>query len=495
MSGKTIIPWLLAVGALPLCPAVTSAQPIETLPRDQLATVCWPELAKVRTLTELDPIPVGCELVDCCPGCPKPESLEWRIRLEGGPVQSATLKFDNLSPEQVARLKFDGDVTPLDESGFRIGKSKARILGLPGDARDLPPVGRISLVYDPKWGAGRIAESSKEELSLDADDRDDISLVIEQRLGNVVVNEYLLKYELRFCGPHESDRIDLVENTGNDMAVVLFNGGRDDGACLVDEFVRGTGPIPMGNLVSSSTCPSNVAVFSDDDAMKLLENVGAWTSRPVDALQVPLKPDRLMAPVRVWLVRRDAKTFASESVDVANFFYNANNAGIGFDASGRQDVSRNPAATQATANGCTDLAGLTASEFFVPGRLNVYFVDQATTGFACAKNRNVMFVGTLANHSTLAHEFGHAMSLPDVESTNIGFTNQNVMFEQGGVRKVLSEGQLFRASVHCGSMLNLNGVRAPGEPKRNCPNAFDGELCPSGLKRRCPVITLEVLPN
>src|ERR1041384_8681386 len=34
-------------------------------------------------------VPVGCEAVDCCPGCPGVlEELQWRIRVEGTPLES-----------------------------------------------------------------------------------------------------------------------------------------------------------------------------------------------------------------------------------------------------------------------------------------------------------------------------------------------------------------------------------------------------------------------
>src|SRR5688572_20687449 len=53
-------------------------------------------------------IPVGCEVVDCCPGCPGMDRINWRIRVEGAPLESLSLKFSRLPKDIAGRLKLGG---------------------------------------------------------------------------------------------------------------------------------------------------------------------------------------------------------------------------------------------------------------------------------------------------------------------------------------------------------------------------------------------------
>jgi hypothetical protein len=52
-------------------------------------------------------IPVGCESVLCCPGCPD-VGLDWKIRVPGEPLENVLLQFDNLSPAAVRKLRING---------------------------------------------------------------------------------------------------------------------------------------------------------------------------------------------------------------------------------------------------------------------------------------------------------------------------------------------------------------------------------------------------
>jgi hypothetical protein len=89
VDGKDI---LLTITAILL----TSVSPVSAVNWEITQNLCPENLVLGLPEQTLPPIPVGCEVVDCCPGCPKPDVLDWRIRLEGDLVKSAVLKFSNL---------------------------------------------------------------------------------------------------------------------------------------------------------------------------------------------------------------------------------------------------------------------------------------------------------------------------------------------------------------------------------------------------------------
>ena len=41
-------------------------------------------------------VPVGCEVIDCCPGCPGPGPLVWELQVSGDAVEALMLRFENL---------------------------------------------------------------------------------------------------------------------------------------------------------------------------------------------------------------------------------------------------------------------------------------------------------------------------------------------------------------------------------------------------------------
>ena len=93
----------------------------------------------------------------------------------------------------------------------------------------------------------------------------------------------------------------LSNNASGDSASVLVDARRSTG-CVFEEEHKGAGVIGMGSALSNGGCRSEVAVFSDDDAMKLVPGVGAWTNSG-DTLNINLTLNRLMAPLHVWLAR------------------------------------------------------------------------------------------------------------------------------------------------------------------------------------------------
>lgn len=473
--------FLVAMGLLVLCSGSYAAPgPFYTY------KFCFLDLVLIEE--RIPPIIVGCEVVDCCPGCPGPPPIDWRIRFTGRPFRSVDLKFENLSLEVMKGVKIKGEAKWMDENTLRVdGGGDVILSGFRADAKGRPPVAHPRIVADEKMmkeamDAPRAAGDSSDELGR-------VELAVDQLSGAYIVNEYKLAYVIWRCfpPPRPFDKIDLNNNIGNDNAVVFLDARRSAG-CVNDEIRRGNDIINVGSVLSNGGCNSEVAVFSDDNAMALVTPVNVWTNPLGDILPVNLAP-LLQAPVAVRLLTAGVLARAQGDIANANFLYNSNNAGIGFNAT-FQDLSGNQAAVNLVGTNagamCSNvwLNALTTSAFFTPGRLNVYYVNGAFTGLTCIFNPNIIVVGTTANNQTLAHEFGHSFSLGHTNNL-AGFGTNNVMVGGGALRTHFSEGQDFRMNANAGSTLNTNGVRVG--PTRNCPDGTTSSTC--------PLLSLDAIPN
>ncbi len=453
---------------------------------DILYRFCFDEIIVIDEIPEW--IPVGCEIVDCCPGCPGPP-IDWRIRFESGPVESMILQFENLLPDQAQKLGIKGNAKWLDGNRLQIGRGETILSGFSVDPKARPPVAVPSIAMDKDAIRQSIEAMDKDSKEAEKD-IGSMDFTVEQMLGPFVVNEFRLRYIITRCPPPTlpTDQIDLNSNAANDSAVVLLDARRSSG-CVDDEIQRGNNIISLGSVLSNASCNSEVAVFSDDDAMQLVTPVNAWTNSLGDVLPVDLTPNLLQAPVNVRLLRSGALATAQGDIANANLLYNTNHAGIAFNAT-FTDLSSNTTAVNLigtnSANMCTGawLNAVTTSAFFTPNQLNVYYVNGAFTGLNCIFNRNIIVIGTTANNQTLAHEFGHSFSLGHTNGVP-GFGTNNVMIGGGAGRTHFSEGQDFRMNVNANSTINANGVRTG--PTRNCPDGTTSNTCPA--------LSLDAVPN
>ena len=454
--------------------------------------ICANEVFELPQDLYVEWVPVGCEVVDCCPGCPGIlDKLSWRIKVEGAPLESATLKFSRLPRDVAAGLKFEGTAQGSAEN-LLVGKGEGFISGLPVEIAGRAAVAQLDLGLDKAWVQGQANLSRAGLLArAEAADADSGSITIEQFYGKYRVNEYKIGIRIPRCLFPLTDRIVLSNNASGDSASVLVDARRSAG-CVFEEEHKGVGVIGMGSVLSNGGCRSEVAVFSDDDAMKLVPGVGAWTNFLGDTLNINLTPNRLMAPLHVWLARAGSFATALGDINNANMLYNSNNAGIGFSPI-FHDVAFSPLVVAMIGTGCASAPGLIGSGLFVPGQLNAYYVNGAFTGVNCGVDRNIQYIGTTANNQTLAHEFGHSMSL-DHTNGDPAFPVTNVMIGGGAARTHFADGQSFRMNAHCSSTLNSNGVRAG--PVRRCSNTISGNItCPILMDAHCPPLATDVLPK
>lgn len=440
----------------------------------------------------LPKIPVGCEVIDCCPGCPGPGPIDWRIRIKGDPVKSVIFSFENVSPTALEQLKITGDAKWIKPGVLRAGRGEVTVRGFNIPPDSTPPIATPALEVDEVtvrkvMDAGSVPENAA-----------DFDFSVEQFVGRYPVNEFNLKYKLAWCWPWRycpptlpvtPDRIDLDNNAGNDSAVVLMDARRSFG-CVDDEIWRGNDIIDVGSVLSNGSCNAEVAVFSDDDAMALITPSAAWTDPLGDLHPVNLSP-RLQPQANVWLAIAGTQPRAQAEIFVADLLYNINHAGIGFLTNvNYQDVSGNANAVNtiqtAQANYCTTAwrTALTGSAWYTANQLNVYYVNQAFTGLNCTADRNIIVIGTAARPESLSHEFGHGFSLGHTNGL-AAFGGNNIMWGGGTGRTNFTEGQDFRMNVNSGSVLNTNGTR--NGPIRNCPDATTSTTCPA--------LALDAVPN
>lgn len=483
--------WLWVIITV-LCTAV----PASALHRVYITYLCLNKIIPgeiIRNEFPPDPIvvPVGCEAIDCCPGCPGGMPLDWRVSLSGDPIiEAITLQFEYLPPEANKKLNIKGNAKWLGNNRLRIGKGETILSGFIVDPKVRPAVAIPQVIAgkDAKQPIKLYDKTVRKKAQKDAGRAE---LLIEQLLGNTVVNEFRILYVIRWCLTSSqvviptTDQIDLDNNAGNDNAVVLLDGRRSSG-CADDEVWRGNDKIDVNNVLAPGGCNCEVAVFSDDDAMQLIENVNAWTDSVGDLLRVDLTPDLLQMPVTIWVMHGPfAATQALVINDMAraNQLYNSMNCGIGFQTAAINDVTTDPNTAGLIDANCTKAADLRNQIGFINNNLNVYYVrNPGARGWWCGNN--TILIGSGADNESLAHEIGHALSLGHTNAV-AGIPGTNLMVTGGVGRNSITEGQCFRCNVNTNSRLNLNGVRAGAT--RNCPDGTTND--------RCPDLSLDIVPK
>ncbi|MDH5181081.1 MAG: hypothetical protein OEZ39_15300 [Gammaproteobacteria bacterium] len=426
------------------------------------------------------PIPVGCEVVDCCPGCPGPGYIDWRIFVDKTILQSATMRLQGLDQKSLGQLKISG-AGKLNEKGEIImGAGETVVSGLPEMFNGAVPVAyfKTQMIKD-------IQATAAEETDTGS------GLEVRQFRGRFQVNSFRYRYIKFPCPPVlKLDRIVLNNNTSTDSAIVLMDNRTT--ACNNDQIVRTTGTAFLGNIKSKGACRSTVAVFSDDNAMSYQNNVNTWTDNAGDTHTVNLQPV-ITVPVSVWATTNALLTAAQNDFANANLLYNQNNTGIQFNPT-YTNVTGNNTAINTIGTGCPTAAtvgNLQGSAWYTGNRLNIYYVNSAFTGVNCGADRNMNFIGTIANLGSLPHEIGHAYGLrPSGNWGHVngvaGFGNNNIMWGGGpGTRNWFTVAQTFRLNTDTTSMLNVNGDRTG--PTETC--------LPDVSSAACPVLTLDATPH
>ena len=456
--------------------------------------LCPEEVPRFIPEIEDIPIPVGCEVVDCCPGCPGPGYIDWRIRVNPAVMRGAVIRFEGLDEKNLMSLKFEGEAKLGDKGEVILGTGDIVISGLPEQVNGQVPVAFLTPEPASADSMKKIAEMNQDALDKGDEPDGGAGIDIGQFMGEYVINNFHTRWYLVPCPGtvFRSDKIRLQNNTSSDSAVIMAD-YRNSAGCQDDTLHRAVTQRYLGNVLSNGSCRSTVSVFSDDNAMSYEPNVTTWTNNLGDTHNVALD-EIITVPVSVWVDGAAALTTAQNDFANANMLYNDNNVGVQFDPT-YVDVSGNAAALNTIGTFCpaTNAAGLAlqGSAWYTPNTLNIYYVNSAFTGVNCGFDRNMNFIGTTANPGSLPHEIGHAYALRPSASnghTNgvAGFGNNNIMWGGGpGTRDHFSVGQSFRINTDTTSMLNANGDRAG--PTETC--------LPNVTSTICPQLSIDSLPH
>lgn len=443
------------------------------------------------------PIPVGCEIIDCCPGCPGVGPIDWRVRINGQALRGAELRFEGAEPQLLSGLKISGNAT-LEGDRIILRPGQSTISGFGATASGRVPVGLLIPQIDRDAGARLQSQVSNRAVTRgDTDagaERGDIT--VEQLLGPFLVNVYHWRPIFYFCPFPLFPFIDLlrVQNISNgDNVVVMMDYRSTAGAngCTGDRVMRTTNRIGFVNILAAAGCNSEVAVFATNNRMELQTPVNTWTNNVGDLHNSPLQAIINM-PVSVWIANNAAAAQAINDIANANLLYAQNKIGVQFAAT-QNNVSGNPTAVNTIGTvSCGAVGPIRNSAFYTPNALNIYYVNAAFTGENCARTTpvgdgNISYIGTIANLASLAHEIGHAFGLRPAGSgghTNglAGFGDNNIMWGGGPpTRNLFTLGQGFRMNTHTdvwgGTMLINDGLR-PG-PGRACPPLTTTATCPA----------------
>ncbi|MBM3797463.1 MAG: hypothetical protein FJW31_26210 [Acidobacteria bacterium] len=215
-----------------------------------------------------------------------------------------------------------------------------------------------------------------------------------------------------------------------------------------------------------------------------------WTSTN-DSFDANFR-NTIAIPLTVWIVRgpfNDQRQHAIEACIRTSAIWQNERIGVIFSPFEIRDATADPQAASHFAFPNGDLgdvvwAPLRTDIGFVAGRLNIYWVDTVngatTSGWSNFGNQIAM--GRNSGDELLSHETGHAFSLTHVDG-NANFNQENVMHSASNTRQFLTEGQLFRAHVNTGSILNATYNARPGEPTRSCNFSANTAECPASQRR------------
>lgn len=311
--------------------------------------------------------------------------------------------------------------------------------------------------------------------------------------------------------------------------------------------------VQINNSNATEHCEPEASVFTQDHGMTLHSPVEDWTNSLGEEAKVRVKletPNIIKVPVHFYILWEhgpsraipvmppptpfglctistlppgtSAATLSLSTQCLAetwwlkaNMLFTKMNAGIQLDIPTIK-VSLNPGLYSA---GCRDIQPIydhfafTQEERKYPQAIRVYFVEKSQdisdagdlitnvaqtcgstylSGYDIDRTYfNEIFVSTaLANSTTLAHEFGHALSLDDINEVDFdpdtvkshaaGLGRDNLMWSGSDNRTTMTIAQSFRANVNIPSALHRLDVKGrvlEGTP-RICQDQMENQTCP-----------------
>lgn len=530
-SGCTVIVGLVLL-------AISACIPQDDVYPPPPQEVCIGDFSRIDTLP---PGSIGCNAIDCCPECPVTGSYDLRISVSGELIDHVSIRIEEFTSDAANQQLAESASQENIPDYYEVQQGITTIPGI-AEYPDVPPLEVFPTIH--LIARDQIQQFFQRSPAQQHDSNEnlssEISVEIEHLVEDTVLKSIQAGYAIIPCGEFalvpDTDRISVSDNTGSDLAVVLSSGKRTSDGCIRNRSHRVSNFVNVGNyLAVDGTCNTELAVFSDDDAIKLLGNSSAavwarWTNMPSDVQPASLLTGRWSLPIKVWIAVPDtpagtrAATLSQAQTEIllADLYLNVNHAGISVnDAAIYTTLTDNAKITSITniATSISNTGSFTISQIntirndasvFDSNALNVYYVDNAAIsglhlrdGFQ--NSHKLIFIGTGSTPESLTHEIAHALSLQhantcqwvggncilvseDFDTNSIpDFPTTNIMWGGGSGRSQFTEGQDFRMTFDTHSILNTQSIRTASPASRNCP---ENEISDS-----CPWIGLDIGPN
>lgn len=166
-------------------------------PKPCAGAVFNPSCLKFVPPTPDDPwLYLGCEIIDCCEGCPGPVFIvNWKILVDGAPVDEVVLRFENLDPALARRLEVSGPARWIGPDLLAIhGREEVSLRGFAIEGRARLRISRSSPgVRVERVGLGKRAADS----SADTEARDTVRVRVGQYVGDELISSGTLLYAVR----------------------------------------------------------------------------------------------------------------------------------------------------------------------------------------------------------------------------------------------------------------------------------------------------------
>lgn len=277
------------------------------------------------------------------------------------------------------------------------------------------------------------------------------------------------------------DEIRVSNTDAGEEWGLLIDGTATAGAIDDRVAIGSADRIELDNLHASAAAREEVIGFTRGRPVKLLEAV-AWTPAETDVVNLAFSPV-IVLPVTVWIVATPSEELEERAVEHAlttASIWRAERVGLELSLE-IVDVTGHADAWSFSDFACSMRQAMMAAMGSRPSRFNVYWVDTVNgstyAGSSCALGSGFVAMGRDTSDDLLVHELGHGLGLEHTDAQS-GFGHTNVMHSASSTREFLTEGQVFRAHVDPGSVLNgLYGARA-GEPTRVCAHSASDASCP-----------------
>jgi hypothetical protein len=274
------------------------------------------------------------------------------------------------------------------------------------------------------------------------------------------------------------ENLHLIDNNGGDRPVIVIGGVRRDGAgncysagwSVFDGMPDVESRLTIPNYVSLGTsCADNVYqwiyTLSSSERLVAIRTRNRWTNDDGEVATVDMTKPILQIPVTIWILVTPFETTQQRSLEdvaLANEIFDTNGCGVFLaerstnDASGDADA---PSLLDIDVS-AADLKDLRTRIGYVRDHLNVYYVRtiQAARGVFfgehtcdlfvndCYAKQQVVIADSAAESGVLAHEVGHAFTLPH------SLRPDNIMRNPLATRMTL--GQCIEANMNSVSMVH-----------------------------------------